>query len=188
MDQSELLRRIVLAFEGADVEYLLVGSVASAAYGEPRLTLDIDVVADIPEDRLARFLSFFPREEFYVSWDAVSEAVRQKRQFNIIHPASGLKVDVVVRKPDAFDRSRFSRKRAIRVFPDLPAVFASPEDVIIKKLEYYRDGGTEKHLRDISGILRVSGDGLDLEYIKRWADAKDLSDVWLAVLSRSKPQ
>lgn len=61
-------------------------------------------------------------------------------------------------------------------------------EYLLKKLEYYRDGGTEKHLRDISGILRVSGDGLDLEYIKRWADAKDLSDVWLAVLSRSKPQ
>lgn len=61
MDQSERLRRVVLAFKGSDVEYLLVGSVASAAYGEPRLTLDIDVVADIPEDRLARFLSFFPQ-------------------------------------------------------------------------------------------------------------------------------
>ena len=74
------------------------------------------------------------------------------------------------------------------MFPDLSAAFASPEDVIVKKMEYYRDGGSEKHLRDIAGILKVSGDELDLGYIERWAKAKDLSDVWVAVLSRGKPK
>ena len=71
-----------------------------------------------------------------------------------------------------FDRNRFSRKRLIDVFPDRSAVFASPEDVIIKKMEYYRDGGSEKHLRDITGILKVSGAGLDRGYVDRWAKAK----------------
>ena len=117
-----------------------------------------------------------------------TEAVREKRQFNIVHPASGMKVDVIVRKPDAFDRSRFSRKRILRVFPDLPAAFASQEDVIIKKMEYFRDGGSEKHLRDVVGILKVSGDQLDLEYIDRWAVTKDLTDIWKAVRSRGKPR
>jgi hypothetical protein len=109
MDQSELLRKVVEALDAAGAEYLLVGSVASAVYGEPRLTLDIDILADLSESRLPRFLTFFPPEEFYVSREAVVAAIREMRQFNIVHPASGLKVDMIVRKPDEFDRSRFSR-------------------------------------------------------------------------------
>lgn len=184
MDQSDLLRNTVKAFEEAGADYLLVGSVASAVYGEPRLTLDIDVVADLREQHLPRFLSRFPPNDFYVSREAVVAAIREKRQFNILHPASGLKIDVIVRKPDEFDRSRFARKRPMKVFPDGSATFASPEDIIIKKLEYYRDGGSEKHLRDIAGILKVSGAGLDSNYIERWAVLKGVLDIWKAVLSR----
>jgi len=186
MDQSELLRKAVEALDAAEAEYLLVGSVASSVYGEPRLTMDIDIVADLSESRLPRFLTFFPPEEFYVSREAVVAAIREMRQFNIVHPASGLKVDMIVRKPDEFDRSRFSRKRHIGVFPDRSAVFASPEDVIIKKMEYYRDGGSEKHLRDIIGILKVSDAGLDRGYVERWAKAKGLTEIWKAVLARTK--
>jgi hypothetical protein len=186
MDQPELLRKAVEAFEAAGAEYLLVGSVASAVYGEPRLTLDIDVVADLTEERLGRFLSFFSAPGFYVSREAVVSAIREKRQFNILHPASGLKIDVIVRKQDDFDRSRFARKRPVRIFPDRAADIASPEDVIIKKMEYFREGGSEKHLRDITGILKVSGPELDLAYVDRWAALKGVSDVWKAVLSRSK--
>lgn len=174
------------AFEAAGAEYLLVGSVASSVYGEPRLTLDIDVVADLTQERLARFLSFFPAPGFYISREAAVSAIRETRQFNILHPASGLKIDVIVRKQDDFDRSRFARKRPVLIFPDRPADIASPEDVIIKKMDYFRDGGSEKHLRDITGILKVSGPDLDLAYIERWAVLKGVSDVWKAVLSRSK--
>jgi len=186
MDPSELLRKVVEALDAAGAEYLLVGSVASSVYGEPRLTMDIDIVADLSESRLPRFLTFFPPEEFYVSREAVVAAIRDMRQFNIVHPASGLKIDMIVRKPDEFDRSRFSRKRSIEVFPDRPAVFASPEDVIIKKMEYYRDGGSEKHLRDITGILKVSGADLDHSYIDRWVETKGLREIWKAVLARTK--
>jgi hypothetical protein len=186
MDQRDLLRRVLDAFAISGVDYLLVGSVASAAYGEPRLTLDIDVVAALTVAQLPPFLSFFPAPEFYVSSDAAAEAVRSEKQFNIIHPASGWKVDIIVKKADEFDRSRFARKRSIPVYPDRPASVASPDDIIIKKMEYYREGGSEKHLRDISGILRVSGDGLDLPYIDRWAARKGLTDIWRAILTKNK--
>ncbi|MBI5575514.1 MAG: hypothetical protein HY896_04040 [Deltaproteobacteria bacterium] len=186
MDQSNLLRTVLDAFDASGAPYILVGSVASAAYGEPRLTLDIDVVADLTRDNLPRFLSFFPSPEFYVSRDAASEAIERRRQFNVIHPDSGLKVDVIIRKTDEFDRSRFARKRNLPVFPDRPADFASPEDVIIKKLEYFREGGSEKHLRDIAGIIKVSGDDMDLSYVEMWAARKGLTDIWRTIVSRSK--
>lgn len=186
VDQRELLRRILDGFAASGVEYLLVGSVASAAYGEPRLTLDIDVVAALKIGFLPRFLSFFPAPEFYVSFDAAAEAVRNQKQFNIIHSASGWKFDIIIKKADEFDRSRFARKRSIPVFPDLSASVASPEDIIIKKLEYYQEGGSEKHLRDVTGILRVSGEGLDIPYIDRWAARKGLSEIWQAILAKTR--
>lgn len=186
MDQRDLLRKVLSALEAAGVEYILVGSVASAAYGEPRLTLDIDVVAALTPNNLPRFLSFFPDPEYYSSREAASEAIKREGQFNIIHPASGLKVDVILKKADAFDRSRFTRKRSLAIFPDLPAFVASPEDVIIRKMEYYREGGSEKHLRDIAGIIKVSGMELDLPYVERWASRKDLSEIWRAIQSKTK--
>jgi len=186
MDQSELLRRVLDAFDASGVEYILVGSVASAVYGEPRLTLDIDVVADLTRDRLPRFLSSFPSPGFYVSREAAAEAVEQRKQFNVIHSASGLKVDVIIRKADEFDRSRFARKRNLPVFPDRPADFASPEDVIVKKMEYFREGASEKHLRDIVGILKVSGGDVDFSYVELWAARKGLTEIWKTILTRSK--
>ena len=186
MDQRDLLHRVLDGLAASGVDYLLVGSVASAAYGEPRLTLDIDVVVALKAAQLPHFLSFFPAPEFYVSSDAAAEAVRREKQFNIIHPASGWKIDIIVKKADEFDRSRFGRRRIIPVFPDRSASVASPEDIIIKKMEYYREGGSEKHLRDISGILRVSGDGLDFPYIDRWAARKGLTEIWQAVLKKTR--
>lgn len=186
MDQRELLRKVLEAFDAVGIEYILVGSVASAAYGEPRLTLDIDVVAALGQDHLNRFLSFFPSPEYYASRDAATQAIHENRQFNVIHPASGLKIDVIVKKPDDFDQNRFARKRSLPVFPDRSADFASPEDVIIKKMEYYREGGSEKHLRDIRGILCVSGEGLDVSYVERWAARKGLTEIWRAILSKPR--
>jgi hypothetical protein len=184
MDPRDLLRKTLEAFDAVGIEYILVGSVASAVYGEPRLTLDIDVVAALTVEKLPRFLSSFPSPNFYVSAEAAADAIRSEKQFNIIHPSSGLKIDVIVKKPDDFDQSRFARKRSLPVFPDRSADFASPEDVIIKKMEYYREGGSEKHLRDIRGILSVSGEGLDVSYVERWAARKGLTEIWRAILSK----
>ena len=185
MDQRDLLKKVLEAFEAAGVEYILVGSVASAAYGEPRLTLDIDVVAALFPGRLPRFLSQFPDPEYYCSREAATEAMERKGQFNIIHPASGMKVDIIVKKVDEFDRNRFTRKRSLEIFPDRPAFFASPEDVIIKKMEYFKEGGSEKHLRDIAGIIKVSGKELEIAYIERWASRKGLAEIWEAILEKT---
>lgn len=108
-------------------------------------------------------------------------AVSRKGQFNVIHPASGLKVDVMVPTEDSFNRSRFARVRRLRPFPDYDALFASPEDVILKKMEYYREGGSEKHLRDIAGILKISGEQIDVTYIDEWSSRLELSEIWTKV-------
>lgn len=182
MEQDELLRHLVGALERLGLPYLVTGSIATIYYGEPRFTNDIDVVVELPASRINDFLREFPDDSFYASEEAARRAVAGHRQFNVIHPASGLKVDVVIPAGDALDRSRFARRRRVSLGPGCTASFAAPEDVVLKKMVFYRDGGSDKHLRDIAGVLQVSGAEVDREYVAEWADRLGLSDLWESIL------
>lgn len=123
----------------------------------------------------------FPAPDFYVSKPAARQATAHGGQFNIIHPTSGNKIDIMIARQDAWGRSQLARRRRELVFPQLPGFVAAPEDVIVGKLIYYHDGGSEKHLRDIAGMLQVSGAVIDREYIDHWTRSLGLSDAWQAV-------
>ena len=184
MELFDLLEKVIKVFEGLRITYLVTGSVASMAYGEPRLTNDIDVVADISDQHVAALLAAFPPDEFYISKEAIMEAIHGHGQFNVLHPGSGLKMDVILRQQTPFDDSRFARARRISPAESFDASFAAPEDVIIKKMEYYKGGGSEKHLRDIAGILKISRDTVDRGYINGWARRLGLTDIWAAIQKR----
>jgi hypothetical protein len=184
MELYELLQRVVETFDRLQIPYLVTGSVAAMAYGEPRLTNDIDIVVGVENRHIAGLLAAFPPDAFYLSEEAIQEAIRAEGQFNIIHPGSGLKVDVIVRKETPFEQSRFTRGRIVRPADTYAAAFASAEDVIIKKMEYYREGGSEKHLRDIAGILKISAGEIDETYIVEWADRLGLRPIWDAIKRR----
>lgn len=184
MEPFELLHRVVAVLEGLSVPYLITGSVAAMAYGEPRLTNDVDIVAALEERHIPELIAAFPPDHFYIDADTIREAIRAHGQFNIIHPESGLKVDMIIRSDTEFNASRFRRVRRIHTAETFEANFASPEDVIIKKMEYYREGGSEKHLRDIAGILKISGEVVDRNYITNWARRMNLVDIWDAVQDR----
>jgi hypothetical protein len=185
MDQAELLRRVVLCLEKLHIPYFVTGAMASIIYGEPRLTNDIDIVAEVQDIHITGLKNCFPDKEFHLDEDSVRNAVRQKFQFNIIHPESGLKVDVMIPQNDAYDQTRFTRKKRLRSLPDLEVNFASPEDVIIKKMQYYQEGRSEKHIRDIEGILRISTDMIDFDYISKWSAQLGLEAVWNDILIKS---
>jgi hypothetical protein len=184
MEQHELLGYLVRCLEKLRIPYFITGAVASIAYGEPRLTNDIDVVAEVKDEAIDELKGCFPEQEYYFDLDAAREAIKSRRQFNIIHPASGLKIDVMISQQDAFDKSRFARIKRLRSVEDTEANFASPEDVIIKKMEYYKEGASEKHIRDIMGMLKISGEMIDLEYISAWAKRLNLGKIWLAIKER----
>jgi hypothetical protein len=186
MEQSDLLRYVAEVFERLGLRYFVTGSTASIFYGEPRLTNDIDVVLDLPPDRVGALLAAFPPQDFYFSADAARAAVAQRSQFNIIHPESGLKVDVMIAKDTPFDHSRLARAARLRLGPDYEATFASPEDVIIKKMEFFREGGSEKHLRDIASMLKISGSQIDCTYIARWAHDLGLDEIWMTIQEKAK--
>ena len=182
---QELLKLVADFFESESIPYGIVGSVATIKYGEPRLTLDIDVVADIPLGKIARLCERFSMPEYYISEVAVREAVLQKSQFNIISIDTGLKVDVMVPDNSAFGRTQLTRTR---MFTDWGSTiqFASPEDVIIKKLEYYKLGESDKHVRDILSVLRCQREKIDREYIRKWVEEMELEAQWEMILEKEK--
>jgi hypothetical protein len=184
MEPSDLLRVLAAKLEQLGVPYLVTGSMATIAYGEPRLTNDIDVVADLKPSQVDAFCAAFPEPDFYCPRDFVAEAVRKRFQFNVIHPESGLKVDVILPTGSEFDRSRLGRAVRLKEGDAFEAWFASPEDVILKKLQYYREGGSEKHVRDILGVLKVRGEKVDRAYIDEWAGRLGVEDEWKQVLGR----
>lgn len=181
MEQHELLLFLVECLEKLKIPYLITGAIASMAYGEPRFTNNIDIVADIKQSNVDEFKSCFPENEFYLEVDSIKKALENLNQFNIIHPSSGLKVDVIVSKNDDFDKTRFSRMKKLNVSESKTANFASPEDVIIKKMEFFQMGGSDKHLRDIASILKISSQEIDRAYISVWAVKLDLMKTWNAI-------
>jgi hypothetical protein len=186
VEQTDLLRLLIDVLEDLEIRYVVVGSIASSAYGEPRYTMDIDVVVILQEQDVDAFCKCFPTPDFYLDRDAVRQAVATAGQFNIIHPASGYKIDVIMAPDNAWGASQIRRRQRFRIVHDRDGNLASPEDVIIGKMLYYKEGESEKHMRDMTGILRAGTETLDRSYIEKWAREFGLSEIWQAVLSRVK--
>jgi hypothetical protein len=182
MEQDELLGYVIDVLERQGIVYLLVGSLASGVYGEPRLTRDIDIVIELKPNQVEVLCQAFPAPEYYVSPSAAREAIVKGGQFNVIHPASGNKIDFMIARQDGWGRSQISRRRLEQIMPGRPGYTAAPEDVILAKLWYYQEGESEKHLRDIASMLRISGDEIDKSYIDRWAEQLGLTKEWNIVL------
>lgn len=188
-DPSELQPRELLQiaadfFESQEIDYRVVGSMASIAYGENRFTNDVDIVAGLKLAHVDALCDCFAQPDYFLARHAVEDAIRQRFQFNIIHVFAGLKIDVML--PKDTDFAVLEQQRSVRLTdPDgLSAMFASPEDVIINKLIFYQMGESEKHLRDIGGILKVKGEAIDFDYVETWATKRNVSSEWQLVKQR----
>src|SRR5262245_29961333 len=123
----ELMQIVADFFEAQHISYRVVGSMASMAYGEPRFTNDVDIVAELQADHVETLCSAFEAPEYYVSQTAARDAVARRGQFNIIHPASGLKVDVIIPPDTEFARSEASRIKRLTSKGEYSVWFGSPE-------------------------------------------------------------
>ena len=184
MEQIDILRHAVEALERINVPYFVVGSFASIAYGESRFTQDIDIVAAFELKHVVELLTAFPRDDFYLSEVAIREAIRGASQFNVIHPSSGNKIDFILPRADEWATVRMARRRPVRLLPDRDVMIAAPEDVILGKLWYFSLGGGDRHLRDIAGILRVTGEGVNRVEVERWASKLGYLDVWQQIVAK----
>ncbi|MBI3926015.1 MAG: hypothetical protein HY319_10780 [Armatimonadetes bacterium] len=177
MEPFEITAIVVAVLDDLGIEYLVGGSLASSVHGEPRATRDADLVAELSPEQCAPLAERL-EDQFYVSLPAMQEAVRRRSSFNAVHLRTGFKIDVFVSKRRPFDLSRFSRRLDIEL-EGRRFLLPTAEDALLAKLDWYRLGNqvSEQQWRDILGILAVQGDGLDLEYLERWAAVLGLEDL-----------
>lgn len=167
---TELLDRL-------GIPHMIVGSFASSAHGLPRTTQDIDVVIDPTGAQLASLLGAIDLERFYVDADAARDALRRRGMFNVIDLTTGWKLDLVIRKstPHAVEELK---RRTVGTVAGVRAPLATAEDVIIGKLAWAREGGSDRQLADVAGILATRGPDLDREYLERWIAELELAPHW----------
>jgi hypothetical protein len=160
------------------VRWMAVGSIASSAYGEYRVTNDIDVIIMLQRADAAAVAAAFPLEDFYCPpIDVIKiEASRTRRgHFNLIHHATGFKADVYLASNEPFQLWAWAHRRELEI-AGTTAWIAPPEYVIVGKLEFFREGGSEKHLRDIRSMLAVTD--VDRVLVEKEARERRLADYW----------
>ena len=173
----DVLKEVIAHLQETKIDYFLVGSLASMYYGKPRFTNDIDLVVEIKSNQIRSFSEAFDSNEYYVPpLEILQDEVIRGGSFNLIHQQSGIKIDIVLRKKTPFSESEFQRKKEIEIIPNFKVFIATAEDVIIKKLDYYREGGSEKHLNDIREI--ISATTIDTSYLHIWIDQLGLKLYW----------
>lgn len=179
-ESSEITLLVIAALDKLGIRYLIGGSFASSIYGEPRATRDADIVADLKPEHVDLLCDLL-EPEFSVSREDILNALEYRRSFNVIHYQSLFKVDIFIPKNRQFEEQEFQR-RALHVLahdPERRAYVASAEDIILAKLDWYRQGNeaSDQQWRDITGIFKANQDRLDISYMNRTAAELGVLDL-----------
>jgi len=170
-------RHVVVALDAAAIDYVVVGSAAAAAWGVVRSTRDIDLVMVVTEDSAQALVASLVGEDFYVPVNTATEVLARGGAFNVLHPATGGKVDIFVcAASDPFEVQRLARRVRMEVF-GVDSWVATPEDVVLSKLRWRLDSQSDVQWRDCVELAAVCA--LDREHLRTWSDrlgiASDLS-------------
>ncbi len=164
--ELDVLRLVSERLSSTAVPFMLTGSFALAYYATPRMTRDLDLVIALDADTVPGLIRAF-EGDFYIDTDSVREAVRAQRLFNLMHLESGIKVDLIIRKDAEYRQVEFARRQPVNL-AGVETWIVSREDLILSKLSWARDSGSELQRRDVVSLL----DGpLDVPYLRRWAPA-----------------
>jgi len=180
MLEANLFMILLEPLNKCNIQYMVTGSVAAMIYGEPRITHDIDLVLQLHAEDISDFISVFGDEEFYCPPRETieTEIARETRgHFNIIHHKTGFKGDIYPVGNDNLHKWAMGRRQKVKVETS-DIWLAPPEYVIVRKLEYYKEGGNSKHLHDIKRILEISGDTIDTAELKQKIADYNLSEEW----------
>ncbi|MEZ6062073.1 MAG: hypothetical protein R3C19_17165 [Planctomycetaceae bacterium] len=175
------LAPVVRQLDAQQISYCIGGSVASCLHGFVRTTMDADLLVDLRHDHVDAFVKALDTD-YYVSAPMIVDAVSRRRSFNIMLYETMFKVDFFIAKARAFDQSALSRAQCKLISGATSTIevrVASPEDLVLLKLEWYRKSNdtSERQWRDVQEVLKVSRDGLDIPYLRHWASELNLSEL-----------
>lgn len=176
---------ILHPLNGSGLAYMVTGAAAVIVYGEPRMTHDLDLVLNLQKSDIPKFLTLFPEDQFYVPPAEVLhvETGRKHRgHFNLIHHDTGLRADIYLMGDDPLHHWAMKYRKKM-IFDDSVIWLAPIEYVIIRKLEYYREGQSAKHLEDIRNMIQVSGSDVDRDRLGEMIAAHHLENEWQMVTS-----
>lgn len=181
LDVTIAMAPVVTELVRLGARYYVGGSVASSAYGYSRSTVDADLVADLAPPHATPLFEAL-QSDYYISLPAVTQAIAERSSFNVIHLATSFKVDVFVLKARQYDRIVLNRAHEDSLDEERPSerfLIASPEDVVLAKLEWFRLGEetSQQQWRDVLGVLKVQAGALDVPYMRRWASELGVADL-----------
>ncbi len=176
----EVTLKVTAVLERLGIPYLISGSLASTLYGMIRTTQDSDIIAEMRPAHIQSFVAAL-QNEFFLDEEMIAESIQRNSSFNIIHRDTMFKVDVFIPRPRPFHQSQLARaqRQTFSLESEMSANFASAEDTILSKLEWYRMGSdvSDRQWRDILGVLKTRSGELDLDYLHKWAKELKVSDL-----------
>jgi hypothetical protein len=176
----EVTLQVTAVLEKLGIPYVIGGSLASTLHGMIRTTQDSDIITEMRPEHIPPFVETL-QNDFFFDEEMIADAIQRNSSFNILHRETMFKVDIFIPRPRPFQQSQLARaeRQAFELETKLSANFASAEDTILSKLEWYRMGNetSERQWRDILGILKTRAGNLDLEYLKKWATDLNIADL-----------
>lgn len=182
MDADDFFRRLITALEESGIPYMVTGSYASSAHGVPRATNDIDIVIAPSRTQLEVLMAKLPPDRYYAEIEDALDALDHRSQFNVIDFATTWKADLIVKKNRPFSEREFARRR-VHAVAGLNVSLARAEDILIAKLEWFREGQSARQIEDAAGIIRRQGTALDRSYVEHWVRELGLEAEWQMALS-----
>lgn len=176
--ELEVLQDAIVRLEGAGIAYMLTGSVALSYYAEPRMTRDVDLVVELADRAPDSIVALFA-PDYYVSEADVGRAIAARSMFNVLHLAKLVKLDLIVRKETAYRRREFERRRRVQM-PGFEAWVVSKEDLILSKLAWAKESGSELQLRDVGALLAA---GADEAYLRSCAEELSVAELLATALN-----
>lgn len=181
---------VIAEFEQLGIDYFVGGSIASSSYGVGRSTLDVDIVADLTENKVDNFVQSL-RSTYYIDANMIREAIKRQSCFNLIHLATSYKIDVFVLKNRKFDRQSMTRRCTDTLHDEdksYQIYLSSPEDILLAKLEWYRLGAeiSDRQWNDIISVMKVQQNTLDRAYLEKWAVELGVHDLLLKAWNEAK--
>ena len=173
-EELEVLKIVTQRLREADINYMISGSIAASYYTIPRMTRDIDVVIELKEIDVDKFVGLF-EDDFYVNRNTVANEVSRQGMFNLIYNRYVIKIDFIIKKSSAYQQGAFSRRTQVLIEQN-PMWFVSAEDLVISKLLWARDSHSEMQLKDVANLMETVDD-LDSEYIDNWIRELGLEQI-----------